>query len=178
MSETFRVGDNVVRRCEDGTVDHGVGIGVVTASDVSHVHASFAGGQLKVKVNAGNLLFGGEGVLSLMTEADVADIRAFQGRIGLINEVRELLDSADTAHLHAAKAAITNGSTQPVPICQTCRFWRPPYDDFGPGNCHNQTVRQLTAYANETYPPPTPPEFGCNQWKAKQQPENGDDSDE
>jgi hypothetical protein len=178
MSETLRVGDSVVRRCADGSVDAGVGVGIVTASDVSHVHASFANDQLRLKVNAGTLALGDGGVLSLLTESDAAELRAFQGRIGLINEVRSLLDSADIARLQSAKAAITSGSTESVPICHTCTFWRPPYDDYGPGNCHNQTVREFTRMGHETYPPPTPPEFGCNQWKAKQQPENGDDSDE
>jgi hypothetical protein len=177
MSETFRVGDNVVRRCADGTADHGVGIGVVTASDVSHVNASFANGQLKVKVNAGNLALGGDGTLSLLKESDIPKLKAAQTHDELLEDIKGKLHWACDDSLRLMQAVIYEYPPTPRE-CQTCTFWRPPYEDYGPGNCHNQTVREFTRMGHETYPPPTSPEFGCNQWKAKQQPENGDDSDE
>lgn len=172
MSETFRVGDRVVFRNDHGEVHRARGIGEVTASNVSTVTAIF--GLISVDVNAGSLAYG-DWHLSPCTAVDYANLANEYDATRLRLEINNTTGQCDDAATLRAALAVINRTPR---TCQTCTFWRPPYDDFGPGNCHNQTVRGLTAYGNETYPPPTPAEFGCNQWKAKQQPENGDDSDE
>jgi len=194
MSETFRVGDSVVFRDVNGELLTQFGVMTVHASDLStiRVDATFQGKRsvlgeiidvqeyVQFVFNAGTLRCSTpcypQLVIAHITESELQVIRTTEITKALRNCIGTALDTRPQTEstLRAAYAALKGE----VPQCQTCTFWRPPYDDFGPGNCHNQTVREMTRMGHETYPPPTPPEFGCNQWKAKQQPENGDDSDE
>lgn len=157
MSETLRVGQFVVVQNAAGCLLPEYGIGGVTASDVSSVVAVFRDGSADIiaKVNAGSLKWG-ENTIRAATQADANVFSAAEKAAE-----REQLDQRQVSDLR----------------CYTCCYWRPPFNT-GPGNCHNRTVVQLTRKGDESYPPPTSANWGCVCWQSKDQPENGDDSDE
>lgn len=201
MSETFHVGDNVVFRDASGNLIAHYGVAQVIASDLSWVVVNrtnysesydfkpledqkycwkFNAGTGKYKHDPNSSMAGvpPEFYVSLPNEADAAALaeRAVAVRC---DDVAELLETA-LGKRHSLETletalAVLDGTDR---TCQTCAFWRPPFDNHGPGNCHNTAVREMTRMGHETYPPPTPASFGCNQWQAKEQPENGEQSDE
>jgi len=150
MSETLFVGQPVVCRDSNGELVASRGVGIVTDGDLSHVTVAF--GPLSAKVNAGSIRLE-DWTISAMTQADSERFSAME-----VFEKRLALDSHKVSDLQ----------------CETCLWWRPPFDT-GPGNCHHEQVKQLTNIGGETYAPPTPAHFGCVQWESKAQPENGDE---
>lgn len=151
MRESLAVGMEVCLRDFTGSLRADYGIGQVIASDLSTVSALFPGDTGAIKVNAGSLKWNDK-TLSLLTQEEWRSLQAAARQ--------KKLASRTVADLQ----------------CNTCLWWRPPFDT-GPGNCHNETVKQLTNIGGETYAPPTPATWGCVSWESKAQPENGDDSD-
>lgn len=202
MSETFRVGDNVVFRDASGALLARNGIAQVISSDLSTITVnrtnygashdfnplddakyfwSFNAGSLKYKHDPNSTMIGEPEPFFVAhpTEDEhrylcqVAENAAAQEKVySLTEQIESILTGEDhsPANLESALAVLSGQTRQ----CHTCQWWRPPFD-AGPGNCHNEQVKQLTNIGGDTYAPPTPAHFGCVQWESKDQPENGEE---
>lgn len=175
MSDTFRVGDNVVLRDVNDILLPDYGVLTVCSSDISNIVAEWFDGLYythRLIFNAGTLRCTTT-MLSIPlcriahpTQEELELIQLVQSAKRVADDIasRASRGAVTESGLRAALAALSDGGN----TCATCTYWRPPFASDSRGNCHSCQTRNML---ETEYPPTTYPTFGCRHWEAKSETE-------